>query len=180
VVESIASLVKLPVTVKLSPFYASLPAFVRRLESAGAKGVSVFNRFYQPDIDLDNLDVDRHLVFSNPSELPLRLHALAILSTTTEISLGCSGGVHSGRDAAKAILSGGHVVQLASVLLEHGPSYIEVISRELNQWLDEKGYTTCAEARGVLALNSAPNPHAWERLNYVRMLDGWKPRNSLR
>jgi dihydroorotate dehydrogenase (fumarate) len=180
VVASIASLVKLPVTVKLSPFYASLPAFVRRLERAGAKGVSVFNRFYQPDIDLDELDVDRHLVYSNPSELPLRLHALAILSTTTSISLGCTGGVHSGRDAAKAILSGAHVVQLASVLLERGPSYIEVISHELNQWLDEKGYTSSAESRGVLALNSAPNPHAWERLNYVRMLDGWKPRTSRR
>lgn len=180
VVESIVSLVKLPVTVKLSPFYASLPAFVRRLQSAGAKGVSVFNRFYQPDIDLDELDVDRHLVFSNSSELPLRLHALAILSTTTPISIGCTGGVHSGGDAAKAILSGAHVVQLASVLLEHGPAYIEVISHELNQWLDEKGYTSSAEARGVLALNSAPNPHAWERLNYVRILDGWKPRTSRR
>jgi dihydroorotate dehydrogenase (fumarate) len=178
VVESVATLVKLPVTVKLSPFYTSLSEFVRRLGSAGAQGITVFNRYYQPDVDLDALDVDRHLVLSNSSELPLRLHALAILSPATTLSLACSGGVHSGRDAAKAVVCGAHVVQLASALLAHGPGYVETISRELTQWLDEKGYVTCAEARGVLAFNAAPNPHAWERLNYVRMLEGWRPRTS--
>lgn len=175
VVRSVVGCVRLPVTVKLSSFYASVPSFVRRLEQAGARGVTVFNRFYQPDVSLDTLDVDRRLVLSTSAELPMRLHALALLSPTTALSLGCTGGVHSGRDAAKAILCGAHAVQLASVLLEHGPQRVGVILDELTRWLDEKAYRSSAEARGVLDLRSAPDPHAWERLNYARMLDGWRP-----
>ena len=174
VVRAVASAVRVPVTVKLSPFYASVPAFVRRLEQAGARGVTLFNRFYQPDIDLEALDVDRKLVLSTSRELPLRLHALAILSPATELSLACTGGVHSGLDAAKAILSGAHVVQLASVLLERGPQHLAVLRDELTRWLDGKGYKSSAEARGVLNVRSAPDQHAWERLNYAQMLDGWR------
>lgn len=175
VVTRVVRAVGIPVNVKLSPFYASVPAFVRRLELAGAKGVTVFNRYYQPDIDLDELDVDRHLHLSTPAELPLRLHALAVLSSTAKLSLSCTGGVHTGSDAAKAILSGAHVVQLASVLLQHGPGHLGVVSRELDAWLDGRGYVSSAEARGVLDLRGAPDPHAWERLNYARMLQGWRP-----
>jgi dihydroorotate dehydrogenase (fumarate) len=172
--------VKLPVNVKLTSFYASVPAFVRSLEQAGARGVVVFNRFYQPDIDLETLDVDRRLVSSTSAELPLRLHALALLSPTTKLSIACTGGVHSGLDAAKAILSGAHVVQLASVLLERGPQHVAVLRDALAGWLDAKGYKSSAEARGVLNLGSAPDPHAWERLNYTRMLDGWRARDGWR
>lgn len=179
VVAAVVSTVKVPVTVKLGPFHASLPAFVRRIAEARARGVTVFNRFYQPDVALDTLDVDRRLVPSTPAELPLRLHALAVLSPlfTREralLSLGCTGGAHGGLDVAKAILCGAHVVQLASVLLERGPYHLGTIARELDEWLDEKGYRSSAEARGVMDLSSAPDPHAWARLNYVRMLDGWR------
>jgi dihydroorotate dehydrogenase (fumarate) len=180
IVGSVAAAVKVPVTVKLSPFYASVPAFVRRLEEAGASGVAVFNRFYQPDVDLDALEVDRKVVLSTSAELPLRLHALALLSPFTRLSLACTGGVHSGLDAAKAILCGAHVVQLASALLNHGPGWIEVIEDELTAWLAEKGYASSSEARGVLDLSSAPDPHAWERINYIQVLDGWRPRTPPR
>jgi dihydroorotate dehydrogenase (fumarate) len=176
VVRDVARAVTVPVTVKLSPFYSSLPAFARHIEEAGASGIALFNRFYQPDVDLELLDVDRRLVLSTSAELPLRLHALAILAPMTALSLSCTGGVHSGRDAAKAILCGAHVVQLASVLLARGPGYISEIRQDLDQWLDAKGYVSSAESRAVLASNSAPDPHAWERLNYVRVLEGWKPR----
>ena len=176
VVRAVAGAVQIPVTAKLSPFYTSLPAFAGRLAEAGARGVVVFNRFYQPDVDLDDLDVDRRVVLSTPGELPLRLHALAILAPATRLFLGCTGGVHSGRDAAKAIVCGAHVVQLASVLLERGPAQLGVIREELEQWLDEKAYRSSSEARGVLSLASAPDPHAWERLNYMRILQGWRPR----
>lgn len=174
VVRSVVQAVKVPVSVKLTSFYASVPAFVRTIELAGARGVVVFNRFYQPEIALDALDVDRRLVLSTSSELPLRLHALALLSPATKISLACTGGIHSGLDAAKAILSGAHVVQLASILLERGPQHVAVLRDELAGWLDAKGYRSSAEARGVLNFRSAPNPHAWERLNYARILDGWR------
>jgi len=178
VARSVVAAVTVPVTVKLTSFYASVPAFAKSLEQAGARGVTVFNRFYQPDIALETLDVDRRLVLSTSAELPLRLHALALLSPTSKLSLACTGGVHTGLDAAKAILSGAHVVQLASVLLQHGPSHVAVLHRELAAWLEAKGYRSSAEARGVLDLRSAPDPHAWERLNYARMLEGWRPREG--
>lgn len=182
VVTAVVSTLSIPVTVKLSVFYASLPSFVRRLEAAGARGVALFNRYYQPDVDLDELDVDRTLALSTPAELPLRLHALALVSATASprLSLACTGGVHSGRDAAKAVLCGAHVVQLASALLAHGPRHVAVIHDELVAWLDEKGYRSSAEARAVLNLHSAPDPHAWERLNYARMLEGYRTRDSWR
>jgi dihydroorotate dehydrogenase (fumarate) len=178
VVQAVTSAVRVPVTVKLSPFYASVPAFVRRLEQAGARGVTLFNRFYQPDIDLEALDVDRKPVLSTSRELPLRLHALAILSPATELSLACTGGAHSGHDAAKAIVCGADVVQLAAALLERGPAHVGVVLAQLAQWLDDKKYRSSNEARGVLALGSTPDRHAWERVQYMRLLDGWQPRNE--
>jgi len=176
VVRAVVQSVSIPVNVKISPFYASVPSFARRLERVGAKGLSLFNRFYQPDVSLDELDVDRHLVASTPAELPLRLHALALLSPITRLSLACTGGVHSGLDAAKAILSGAHVVQMASAILERGPEHFRAVRTELAGWLGEKGYASSAEARAVLDLSSAPDPHAYERVNYARMLHGWEPR----
>lgn len=176
VVRAVTAAVRIPVTVKLSPFYTSLPAFLRRLEAAGARGAAMFNRFYQPDIDLESLDVDRKLVFSTPRELPLRLHALAICSPDTPLSLACTGGVHTGYDVAKAIVCGADVVQIASALLERGPDYLAVIRDQYVRWLREKDYASSDEARGVLARSSAPDRHAWERLQYTRLIEGWKPR----
>jgi dihydroorotate dehydrogenase (fumarate) len=162
-----------PVTVKISPFYSSVPAFVRRLEEVGARGVTVFNRFYQPDISLETLAVDRRVVPSTAAELPLRLHALALLAPFARLSLGCTGGVQTGLDAAKAILCGAHVVQVASALLTRGPGYVGVMREELAGWLDRKRIGSVAAARGRLGFGFTADPHAWERLNYTRTLREW-------
>lgn len=176
VVTAVTHAVDVPVTVKIGPFYTSVPSFVKRLEAAGADGVTLFNRFYQPDVDLETLGVDRRLQLSTPRELPLRLHALAVLSPLTPLALACTGGAHSGHDAAKALLCGADVVQVTSAVLEHGPAHVGAMLAQLRTWLDETGYVSSDEARGVLAMGSAPDAHMWERLNYIRVLDGWRPR----
>lgn len=176
VVADVAAAVAVPVSVKLSPFYAALPAFVRRLEAAGARGVVLFNRYYQPDIDLETLDVDRHLVLSTSAELPLRLHALALLHGRVGLSLASTGGVHTGRDAAKALLCGAEAVQVVSALLEGGAPALHRIHDELRTWLDDTGYRDLDEACGATALDNVADPHAWERLNYTKLLQGWQPR----
>lgn len=174
VVRAVASVVEIPVTVKISPFYASVPAFVRQLEAAGADGVTLFNRFYQPDVDLETLGVDRRLVLSSSKELPLRLHALAVLSPQTPLDLACTGGVHTGEDAAKALLCGADVVQLTSALLMHGPGHARAVLDGLNAWLDGQGYVSSDEARAALAMGSGTDAGSWERMNYIRVLDGWR------
>ena len=136
----------------------------------------VFNRFYQPDIDLDTLDVDRHLTPSTSAELPLRLHALALLHGRVELSLASTGGVHSGLDAAKAILCGASAVQIVSALLDgrarrartHPPRARPVGSTT-------RATAASTEACGAMALDNVADPHAWERLNYARILHGWQP-----
>lgn len=175
VVASVVDEVDVPVSVKLSPWYTSVPAFVRRVESEGAAGVVVFNRFHQPDVDLSTLDVDSHVVLSTSAELPQRLHALAVLHDRTGMSLAAVGGVHDGHDAAKAILCGAHVVQVVSAALVGGPEAFGRIHTELAGWLDEQGYVDLAEARGATSLAHAADPHAWERLNYAQLLASWRP-----
>ena len=176
VVADVVAAVTVPVSVKLSPFYASVPSFVCRLTGVGAAGVVMFNRFYQPDIDLETLDIDRRLVPSTSAELPLRLHALAILHGRTGLSLASSGGVHHGTDAAKAILCGADAVQMVSALLDDGPAQLHRIHTELSDWLDGRGYRNLAEARGATALDNVANPHELERLNYAHLLQSWQPR----
>jgi dihydroorotate dehydrogenase (fumarate) len=178
VVRGVCAAVRIPVSVKLSPFYSSLPFFANKLRGAGARGAVLFNRFYQPDIDLDALDVVRNVRFSTHHELPLRLHGLALLSGRVDLELAASGGVHSGDDAVKCLLSGATVVQVASVLLERGSDAMRSIVESMATRLDAMGYAHAGHARGVLALDKAPDPHAWERLQYVRTLQGWRPRRG--
>lgn len=177
VVASVVSEVSVPVSVKLSPFYSALPAFVAEIKAAGAQGVVLFNRFYQPDMDLDELKLSRDIVLSSSSELPLRLHALAMLSGRSGLELAASGGVHSGDDAVKAILSGATAVQVVSAILAEGPGALEQIRVALDQRLSAMGYRTVKEATGVLSMESAPNAQTWERLNYARLLQGWQSGN---
>jgi dihydroorotate dehydrogenase (fumarate) len=173
-VASVVRSVKVPVSVKLSPFHTSPAHFVAELEGVGAKGVVVFNRFYQPDFDIDELEVQPQLKLSDSSELLLRLRWLAILSPNMQGSLAVSGGVHTTEDLVKALLAGAHSVQLVSVLLRNGPRILTTLVDGLKHWLTERGYEGVDQLRGALNLKHCPDPSAFERANYIRILQSWR------
>ncbi|TPW08171.1 MAG: dihydroorotate dehydrogenase (fumarate), partial [bacterium] len=175
-VEHVSRVTKLPIAVKLSPFFTSLTNLAGRLEWAGAKGLVLFNRFYQPDIDLEELDVSLQLRLSDPSELLLRLRWLALLSPRFQLSLGASGGVHSGQDALKAVMAGAHGVQMVSALLKHGPEHLGRVRSEVADWLETHEYDSLKQAQGSMNLARCPNPEMYERGNYVRILQGYAKR----
>ena len=164
---------ELAVAVKLSPYYTALAGFARRLVEAGADGLVLFNRFYQPDVDPEELEVERSLRLSDPSELALRLRWLAILSGRLPTSLAATGGVHDALDVVKALLCGADAVQVVSVLLKRGPERLAEMLAGLRSWLEEHEYASLAELRGALSLERCPDPAAYERANYIRLLQGY-------
>jgi dihydroorotate dehydrogenase (fumarate) len=168
--------VQLPLAVKLSPFFTSIPHLATDLRTVGVDGFVLFNRFYQPDIDLDVLSVVPELHLSDSSELLLRLRWLAILSGRCSASLAVSGGVHTATDAIKAIMAGAHAVQIVSALLKHGPGYLKVLINDLKKWMEEKEYESVRQMRGSLSLARCPDPAAFERGNYMRVLNSWHGR----
>jgi len=172
-VREVKRAVGIPVAVKLSPYFSAFAHFARRLDVAGADGLVLFNRFYQPDIDPEALAVVPSLQLSRSSELPLRLRWLAILSGRLKASLAVSGGVHDGRDAIKSVMAGAHAVQMVSALLARGPEYLGTVRQEMADWLEEHEYASLAEAQGSMGLRSCPDPEAYERANYMMILQGW-------
>lgn len=172
-VEHVARETRLPIAVKLSPYWTSLANLAQRLERAGARGLVLFNRFYQPDIDLEALDVQLSLRLSDSAELPLRLRWLALLSGRVNMSLAASGGVHTGIDALKSVMCGAHGVQMVSALLKHGPERLAIARAQLSQWLEEHEYESLRQAQGSLNLSKCPNPETYERGNYVKILQGY-------
>jgi dihydroorotate dehydrogenase (fumarate) len=165
--------VSLPITMKLSPQFSSPIHFIKRLEAAGASGVALFNRFYQPDIDLDTLDVVPILELSSSSEALLRIHWAAMLYGRVNLSLAVTGGFHQTPDVLKALLAGADVVHLCSVLLKHGESRLNEILKELEQWLSEHEYESITQLKGSVSQQHAIDPSAYERANYVQVLDNY-------
>jgi dihydroorotate dehydrogenase (fumarate) len=174
IVRNVTSTVKIPVSVKLSPFHCSLAHFAAQLEEQGASGLVLFNRFYQPDFDIEELEVVPRLRLSYSSELLLRLRWLSILSPQVKGSLACSGGVHTAEGLIKALLGGAHAVQLVSVLLENGPRAIPALLEGLRTWMSEHGHTELSTMRGALNLKRCPDPESHERANYIKILQSWK------
>ena len=174
IVETVKKTVSIPVAVKLSPFFSSLPNLAKRLEDGGADGLVMFNRFYQPDIDIENLDVVPNLRLSTADELRLRLRWLAVLSAQTKMSLAATGGAHSAVDVIKAIMCGAHSVQLVSALLIHGPDHIGRTLEAMSFWLTDHEYTSLEQMQGSLSLSKVENPKAFARANYMKMLDSWE------
>jgi dihydroorotate dehydrogenase (fumarate) len=174
-VRNISSAVKIPVAAKLSPFHAAPAQFALALEKAGAKGVVLFNRFYQPDFDLQELEVRPHLQLSDPSELLLRLRWLAVLSPHLKGSLGCSGGVHRSEDVVKALVAGAHTVQIVSLLLKEGPRALTLLLGGMRRWMEAHEFEDVDRLRGVLNLERCLNPAAHERANYIKVLQSRSP-----
>ena len=173
-VRSIRKEVTIPIAVKLSPFFSSLPNFVRQLAGAGANGVVLFNRFYQPDIDVENLDVMPVLELSSPAELRVRLRWLAILSARIETSYSATGGVQSAQDVVRAIMAGANTVQMVSALLRFGPEHLKTVLKELTEWLESHEYESVEQMRGAMNLKHCPDVTSFERANYLRILHGWQ------
>lgn len=174
IVRAVATSVRIPVAVKLSPYHTSLAHYATMLEAAGAAGLVLFNRFYQPDFNIEDLEVVPQLRLSDSSELLLRLRWLAILSPVVRGSLACSGGVHRTEDVVKALLGGAHGVQLVSVLLKQGPHYLSTLLAGLQSWMKEHGYESVDEMRGAMDLRRCPDAGGHERANYIQILQSWK------
>jgi dihydroorotate dehydrogenase (fumarate) len=172
VVRLVRQAIQIPLAIKLSPFYSSFGHLARQLDNAGADALVLFNRFYQPDIDTNNLRVYRNLRLSSPDELPLRLRWAAALSGRIRANLCIAGGVHSGIDVIKGILAGAHAVQTVSAVVKHGPSHIAAMLDELAEWMTRGGSGTAslASLRGRLSLEHTQDRSAYERANYVQLL----------
>lgn len=169
-VSRVTGEVAVPVAIKLGANYTAPAHLAQRLAHAGARGVVLFNRFYQADIDPEALEARPVLHLSTSAELTLRLTWLAILSGTVNLSLAVTGGVHTPLDAIKAVMAGAHGVQLVSALLEEGPQYLAVLRDGMAEWLEEHEYGSLAEMRGSMNLLRCPDPEAYERGNYMKML----------
>jgi dihydroorotate dehydrogenase (fumarate) len=173
-VREVKKAVSIPVAVKLSPFYTALAHLAQELDKAGADGLVLFNRFYQPDIDPEELTATRTLHLSDSSELRLRLHWMAILSGRVRSSLAVTGGVHTAIDVVKATMAGAHVTQVVSALLTEGPGHLRTLQDDLVEWMQEHEWESLADMRGNLNLFKVPDPDAYERGNYMLMLQGWR------
>jgi dihydroorotate dehydrogenase (fumarate) len=174
IVRTVREATALPLAVKLSPFFSSLAHFAKSLDSAGANGLVLFNRFYQPDIDVEELEVTPTLRLSDPSELNLRLRWIALLAGKVHASLAVTGGVHTPEDVLKAIMVGADAVQTVSALLLRGPGYLRVLVDGLRAWLEEHEYASLSQAKGSMSLQRCPDPAAFERANYTRILQSWR------
>jgi dihydroorotate dehydrogenase (fumarate) len=178
-VSSVCDAVKVPVAVKLSQSFTSLPNLCGRLEDAGASGVVLFNRFYQPDFDIEALEVRPTLHFSTPSELLPRLHWAAILYGHLKGDIAITGGVHSAEDVLKAIMAGGSVAMMVSALHIHGIEHIGRVLANLRYWLNKREYASLAETRGCLSRRSVPDTSPYDRGNYIKTLSSYSLRQTV-
>jgi len=173
-VQAVLDEVRIPVSVKLSPFFTALASFARRLDRTGIRGLVLFNRFYQPDIRPEEFRVVPALSLSEPSELLLRIRWLAILCDRIVSSLAVTGGVHDAGDAIKAIMAGANAVQLVSAILRHGPERISILRDQLGLWMEEREFESVTQMRGTMSLLRCPDPREFERGNYLRVLQSWQ------
>ena len=174
-IRAVRASVTIPVAAKLSPYYSALAGFAGNARDAGVNGLVLFNRFYQPDLDLETFDVVNRVELSRPSELRLPLRWIAILRPQLgdDLSIAATTGIHSGTDAVKALIVGADVAMMTSAVLKHGPEFVRTVEQELVEWLETREYESVSQLRGAATAANVADPSAYERANYVATLHSW-------
>ncbi|MDX9754306.1 MAG: dihydroorotate dehydrogenase-like protein [bacterium] len=173
VLKSVKQNVSIPVAVKLSPYFTSVTAIANKLVSAGAEGLVLFNRFYQPDIDIDNLEVVPNLLLSTPQEMRLPLRWIALLKGRVNASLAATTGIYTAEDVIKMLMAGADVTMLCSALLRHGVGRVGEILTDLRTWMEDHEYDSINTMKGSMSQRSCPEPAAFERANYMKVLQSY-------
>ncbi len=173
-VADVSSAISIPLAVKLSPYITSLSNFAHRLVSAGAKGLVLFNRFYQPDFDLDELEIVHSLDLSTSAEMRLPLRWVSILSGKTPADLAITSGVHTAADVLKGMMAGAKVTMMASALLHEGPKIVAPMLDQIQAWMKEREYESIQQMQGSMSQQSVAEPAAFERANYMKVLDSFR------
>ena len=175
-VQAVRKEVTIPVAVKLGPYFSSMANVAKKLDAAGANGLVLFNRFYQPDYNLETLEVTPNLILSNSHELLLRLHWIAVIYGSVKADLALTGGVHSATDVVKSMMAGARIAMMTSALLKRGISYLDTITTELLVWMGEHEYDSIKQMQGSMSRNAVPQPGAFERANYMKVLSSYAMR----
>ena len=180
IVEEVRSVVTIPLAVKLGPYFSNMAYMASKLETAGADGLVLFNRFYQPDINPEELAVKPRLLLSTPQAMRLPMRWIALLYGRVHMDLAASGGIHEPRDIVRMLMAGASVTMLCSALLKRGLSYISYLEKELNLWLEQHNYATVSEVQGLMCQERYEDPTAFERAHYIRTLRSYEePIHSL-
>ncbi len=174
VISAVRDSVSIPLAVKLSPYFGSLANFAQRAVGAGANGLVMFNRFYQPDINLNELEVVPNVTMSDSSAIRLPMRWIAILHGKLKASLAATSGVHTAEDVLKLVMAGADVTMLCSALLQHGPKHIKTVLADLSKWMEEHEYESIEQMKGSMSQKSVADPAAFERANYVKALNSYK------
>ena len=175
ITKEVLEQLKIPVILKLSPYFSNLATFLKTISQTGIKGLVLFNRFYNPDFDIYSLEVTSGGVLSSPSDIYLSLRWIAIMSERISCSLAASTGVHDGKALIKQLLAGANAVEIASTLYKNGNSHIKTIIKELEEWMNSKGFSSLDDFRGKLSQAKSDNPAAFERVQFMKYFRGYKP-----
>jgi len=172
-VAAVRQSIAIPLAVKIGPYFSSLPHLAAQFVAAGANGLVLFNRYLDPDIDLDSLQISPDLVLSDRHELRLSLRWIATLRDQLRVSLAATSGIHFSEDVVKALLAGADVAMMAAALLRYGPTWLESMLREIRRWLESKEYASVAQLRGSMSLRNCADPSAYHRSNYTKALSSY-------
>jgi dihydroorotate dehydrogenase (fumarate) len=175
ILKAVKQAVSIPVAVKLSPYFSNMANMAKQLDDAGANALVLFNRFYQPDIDLETLDVRPNVILSTPQAMRLPLTWIGILYKRIKADLAATSGIHSGEDAVKMILAGADITMMTSALLKNGIGHLRIVEEQLRTWMEQREYESVAQMRGSVSQMHAEDPAAFERAQYMRALTTYRP-----